>query len=200
MGSARKREREIKKLKSQANNVWAEQREVLEHAGQVARDAKVHLAAYARDDLSPRVRKTIDGTVVPAVATGIGATQKVATVARDKVADDIVPALATALGSALAIIESSKEELAKRAAQAGKEVAKSGKKAAVAAHIVKAKPKPTPGPGRFILVSLGLVAAAGIGYAIWQTLRADADLWIEDEPEPLEPQSDAADDAPANQI
>ncbi|PJJ73726.1 hypothetical protein CLV46_3324 [Diaminobutyricimonas aerilata] len=200
MGSARKRQREIKKLKSRANDVWHEQREVLEHASAVAKQAREHLSTYARDEVSPRLRETIDGRVVPVVATGIGATQKVATAARSKVTDDVIPALATALGTTLALIESSKVELAKRTAEAGREVAKTGKKAAVAAHLAKAKPQPSPGPGRFILIALGLVAAAGVGYAIWQTLRADDDLWIEDEPEPLEPRTDAGDEAPANQI
>jgi hypothetical protein len=39
----------------------------------------------------------------------------------------------------------------------------------------------TAGPGRYILVGVGIVALAGIAYAAWQTLRADDDLWIDDE-------------------
>ena len=43
------------------------------------------------------------------------------------------------------------------------------------------KAKPSAGPGRYILIGVGIVAAAGIAYAAWQTLRADDDLWIDDE-------------------
>jgi hypothetical protein len=41
--------------------------------------------------------------------------------------------------------------------------------------------KSSHGPGRYILIGVGVVAAAGIAYAAWQTLRADDDLWIDDE-------------------
>jgi hypothetical protein len=41
-------------------------------------------------------------------------------------------------------------------------------------------PKKAAGPGRYILIGLGVVAALGVAYAAWQTLRADDDLWIED--------------------
>ena len=44
------------------------------------------------------------------------------------------------------------------------------------------KPKPV-GAGRYILIGIGVVAAAAVAYAAWQTLRADDDLWVEDEPE-----------------
>ena len=44
------------------------------------------------------------------------------------------------------------------------------------------KPKPA-GPGRYILIGVGVVAFAAVAYAAWQTLRADDDLWIDDEPE-----------------
>ena len=54
--------------------------------------------------------------------------------------------------------------------------------------------KPAPGPGQFILIGLGVVAAAAIAYAAWQTFRPDDDLWVEDDlDDDLEPQAgDAA--------
>jgi hypothetical protein len=56
------------------------------------------------------------------------------------------------------------------------------------------QPKKSAGPGRFILIGLGVVAAAGIAYAAWQTLRADDDLWIEDLDEIGAADAGAADD------
>lgn len=35
--------------------------------------------------------------------------------------------------------------------------------------------------GAYVLMVLGGVALAGVAYAVWQTLRADEDLWVEDD-------------------
>jgi hypothetical protein len=48
--------------------------------------------------------------------------------------------------------------------------------------IVKPQPK-SAGFGRYLLIGIGVVAALGVAYAAWQTLRADDDLWIDDEAE-----------------
>jgi len=45
------------------------------------------------------------------------------------------------------------------------------------------------GVGGWIGITIGAIAAGAIAYAVWQTLRADDDLWIEDADE------DAAEDA-----
>jgi len=36
------------------------------------------------------------------------------------------------------------------------------------------------GVGGWIGITIGVIAAGAIAYAVWQTLRADDDLWIED--------------------
>jgi len=41
-------------------------------------------------------------------------------------------------------------------------------------------PKRRSGAGLWVGIGIGAVAAAAIGYVVWQTLRADDDLWIED--------------------
>ncbi len=43
------------------------------------------------------------------------------------------------------------------------------------------EPPKKANPLPWILVGVGVVAAAAVGYAVWQTLRADDDLWVEDE-------------------
>ncbi len=108
---------------------------------------------------------------------------------------------ATALAS-----NSAKKKIAEavdKAAELGKKIKTEGtSKATLLAQKaglveVKPAPAPTPGPGRYILIGLGIVAVAGLAYAVWQTMRADDDLWIEDEPEALdedlsvEPESNA---------
>jgi hypothetical protein len=42
-------------------------------------------------------------------------------------------------------------------------------------------PKKSANPVVYVLMAIGALAVALIGYAAWQTLRADDDLWVEDE-------------------
>ena len=54
----------------------------------------------------------------------------------------------------------------------------------VAQKTLPAKKKSGLGTGSVIGIVLGVLALVGIGYAVWQTLRADDDLWVaDDEPE-----------------
>ncbi len=36
-------------------------------------------------------------------------------------------------------------------------------------------------PFVYVLMAVGALAVAAVGYAAWQTLRADDDLWVEEE-------------------
>ena len=48
MGLSRKRQRELKRLKRSAEQLWDEQRDAIEHATEVLRDARRQAANYAR--------------------------------------------------------------------------------------------------------------------------------------------------------
>jgi hypothetical protein len=96
--------------------------------------------------------------------------------ARDHLSDDVLPAVSNALGSAMAILEAARNPDVRAAVG---RATKAGRAAASKTGLVKAKP--SGGPGRYILIGVGVVALAGIAYAAWQTLRADDDLWIDDE-------------------
>ena len=43
-------------------------------------------------------------------------------------------------------------------------------------------PKQGIGAGGVIAIVLGVAAAVGVLYAAWQTLRADDELWVADDP------------------
>jgi hypothetical protein len=160
MALTRKRQRELNRLKRDAERLWDEQREAIEHATVVLKDARRQASNYAREEIQPRVRE------------GFGAARGAAVSARERFTDDVLPAISGTIGSALAVLEAAKNpqvrEVVRRVSKAGQRVG------------VVTPPKSSSGPGRYILIGLGVVAVAGVAYAAWQTLRADDDLWIED--------------------
>jgi hypothetical protein len=171
MGLSRKRQRELKRLKRSAEELWDEQRDAIEHASAVLKDARRQAANYAREEVAPRVRDTYEDRVRPAVRDGLRAGRSAASWGRERLSDDIFPAISGALGSALATLEAAKNPRVRDIAHS---VSRAGKRAGIV------EPPKSTGPGRYILIGLGVVAAAGVAYAAWQTLRADDDLWIED--------------------
>ena len=201
MGLSRKRQREFTRLKKQAEELLQSQKDVLEHAGGVVREASHQAANYAREEVSPRVKDAYESSVKPVVNTGITATQTVASTAKDKIEHDVMPAVASAIASALAVLDAAKspqvrdairrvsagteeaqKQLSKGADKLGKKAEKFGKNATVIGRKVGVVETPkSSGPGKYILIGLGVVAAAAVGYAVWQTLRADDDLWIDDD-------------------
>jgi hypothetical protein len=172
MALSRTRQRELDRLKGQAEDLWDDQKEVLERANRVLRDASRH----ARSEASDRGRETFETRVKPAVASGVAAGRSAASGARGHLVDDVFPVLSSAFGSALAILEAAKNPDVRAALG---RATSAGRSAAARTGIVKAKP--SAGPGRYILIGVGIVAAAGIAYAAWQTLRADDELWIDDD-------------------
>ncbi len=172
MGLSRKRRRELARLKRGASELWDDQKDVLEHATKVVREARRQLSNVSREEVAPRVRDVFEHRVRPGVESGIEAGRQFADAAGRKVTRDVLPAVSSALGTALAALEVAKSP---RVRQALSRVG-SASKAAIPA-------KSAPGPGRYILIGIGIVAAAGIAYAAWQTLRADDELWVSDEPE-----------------
>jgi hypothetical protein len=198
MGLSRKRQREFTRLKKQAEELLQSQKDVLEHAGGIVKEASHQAANYAREEVSPRVKGAYESNVKPVVSTGITATQTVAGTARDKVVDDVLPAVSSAIASALAVLDAAKspqvrdaikrvskgtDEVTKRVSKSaetfGKNVSKNATQFGTKVGIIE--PPKSSGPGKYILIGLAVVAVAGVAYAVWQTLRADDDLWIDDD-------------------
>ena len=179
MALTRKRQKELNRLKGQAEDLWETQKELLESASKVVREASRQAANYAREEVSPRVRgtvrDTIDETVKPAVASGLSGARSAALNTRDKLVGDVFPAMTSALGAALAAIEVAKNQQVREAIRNASRFARD---IGVEVDVVKLKPA---GPGRYILLAFGVVATLGVVYAAWQTLRADDDLWINDD-------------------
>jgi hypothetical protein len=213
MGLSRKRQRELSRLKDHAEELWGEQKDVLEQATQIVREASRQAANYAREEVSPRVKETLDERVIPAVATGVSATKSAVSGAREKLADGL-PSVSSALGSALAVLEVAKDphvrevlkkvavssaEVRASAAKAGDKAVKAGTKAVKAGtkagkKISAATGHKSAGPGRYILFVLAAVVVTGLAYAAWQTLRADDDLWVDEEELPEQESPKPVDD------
>ncbi len=204
MGLTRKRQRELDRLKGRAEELWDDQKEVLEHATQVVRDARRQAVNFAREEVPPRVRETLEEKVKPVVTSGVSATRHVASGAKEKILDEVFPAVSSALGSALAVLEVAKDprvrEVVKKVSAASSEAsaraAKLGTKLGtkVGTKVGLVKPKPTPGAGRYILIGVAVVALATLAYAAYQTLRADDELWVEDEELPEQESAQPVDD------
>ncbi len=175
MALSRKRQNELNKLKRSAEELWDEQREALEHASAVLKDARRQAANYAREEVGPRARETYESRLLPAVASGVAASRHAASRAGERFSDDVLPALSGAIGSALAMIDVAKDP---RIRAILKQASAAATNAGRQTHIIE--PAKKSGPGKYILVALGAVAVVGVAYAAWQTLRADDDLWIED--------------------
>ncbi len=173
MKLSRKRQREINRLKRGASELWDDQKDVLDHASKVVKEARKQLANVSREEVVPRVRDVYESRVRPGVESGLDAGRHFADSAKDKVTRDVLPAVSSALGTALAALELARSPQVR---QALSRITHSASKTVVPV-------KSSSGIGRYILIGVGVVAAAGIAYAAWQTLRADDELWVNDEPE-----------------
>ncbi|MBC7724180.1 MAG: DNA helicase [Burkholderiaceae bacterium] len=206
MGLSRKREKELKRLKNTASDLWDEQRDVLEHASSVVREAGRQIGNVSREEVAPRVRDTVDHRIKPAVTTGYNATRNAVDDTRHKIVHDVLPSVSSALASALATLEVAKDprvreivehvhkttdRVSKNASRAFAEGSKQASKAyeTIGKKVGKVAPAPQRGigVGGTLLIILGVVAVAGVAYAAWQTLRADDELWVLDEKDDSEP-------------
>lgn len=163
MSLSRKRKKELKRLRSSAEELWGNQQVVLEHANHVAREASRQLGNLTREEVVPRVRDGYQQYVVPAART-----------AGRAVENTVVPAVGNALGAVLAIGDVAQDARVRRA------VGRIAPKA-----LPPEKKKSGLGIGGILAIGAGVVVAAGVAYAVWQTFRADDELWVaDDEPQP----------------
>ncbi len=185
MALSRKRRKELNRLKSQAEDLWEDQKDLLDHATKVVRDASRQAANYAREEVGPRVRDTYEDRVRPAFESGVSSARSAARDAGKRLSHDVLPAMTGALGTALAALEVAKNREVREA------ISRASRGATSVGQRLGIIEKPKPGPGRYILIGIGVVAAIGVAYAAWQTLRADDELWVDDEATPVGDLDDA---------
>ncbi len=162
MSLSRKRKKELRQLQNQANKLWEHQQSLAGDAADVAREAGRQLDNFRREQVVPQVQDKYDKYAAPYV-------DKSVKTAKHLVDDTIVPAAGAVVGSALSVWDAAAVRRAK---------------AALKRHPVIEVPqkKKGPGAGGVIAIILGIAAAVGVVYAAWQTLRADDELWVADDP------------------
>lgn len=186
MSLSRKRKKQLRKLQKQANTLWESQQVLVGEAAHVAREAGHQLGHYNREHIKPVVQNSYEQYAAPYVDKGVKATRKVYNGA-------LIPAAGAVVGGALSVWDAASDTRSRLAAGRGvdldvssikKNAAKYGKKATkkFQSHASIPEPKKGLGAGGVVAILLGVAAAAGVLYAAWQTLRADDELWVADDP------------------
>ncbi|WP_127473626.1 DNA helicase [Microbacterium sulfonylureivorans] len=169
MSLSRKRKKELRKLQTQANSLWETQQVLVGEAASVAREAGRQLGHLHREEVKPRVAAGYEAYAAPYVDRGLKVSKKV-------VNDTVIPAAGAVVGSALSVWDAANDTRSRLA---------SGRGLNLPASWAKSAPVPVKrgiGAGGVIAIILGVAAALGVLYAAWQTLRADDELWVADDP------------------
>ncbi len=171
MGVSRKRKKELRKLQDQASRLWDAQQVLVGEAATVAREAGRQLGNYGREQVAPAVQANYDRYAAPYVDRGVQ-------LSKHLLEDKLVPTAGAMVGQALSAWDSANATRARLAAARGFALP-GGRKAPV---VVVEPQRKGIGAGGVIALVLGIAAAAGVLYAAWQTLRADDELWVADDP------------------
>lgn len=165
MKLSRKRRRELRHLRSQAQDLLDQQRVVLAQAGDVMHAASRQAKHLNREVVAPRVDVAME-SVRPVVDRGVFAARRAAAQVRSVTA----PVVSSALGAAVRTLEQVES------GQAARQLRSFGEQRGLIAPVRKRR-----GAGRVIAAGLGIAAAAGVAYVVWQAFRSDDELWISPE-------------------
>lgn len=160
MNLSRKRRRELRKLRKNAQELLDQQRLVLGHAGEVLGQAGSQARRLSDEHLAPRVDDAIEA-VRPKIDRGVANARRAA----DTVRRATTPFVASALARTIRTLD----ELDNH--DAAKQVRGFGERSGYLKAEKKSK-------GGVIALGIGVVAAVGVGYALWQAFRTDDELWV----------------------
>lgn len=164
MSLSRKRRRELKKLRAVAEDVLQDQRVVLGRAGAILQEASRQAKMLSDEQVAPRVQDAL-GNARPYVDRGVFAARNAVSNIRRVSA----PVVTGALLSTVRALDAVNDD---RAHQASRSLVGFGQRAG----FIEAPKR--RGGGAIVGVTLAILAAAGVGYALWQTFRADDELWV----------------------
>ncbi|MFO7690610.1 MAG: hypothetical protein R6W83_08675 [Cryobacterium sp.] len=165
MSLSRKRRKELIRLRKSADELWSHQQEVLDRANAVAREAGHQASVLTREEVVPRVREGYEHYVRP----GVTATHDLAEGVRRRVTHDVLPGIGTAIGTVMSVGDVSRDD----------RVLVSLPRLHLQKPVVEQSKR--PGVGSYLAIGFAVAAAVGVAYAVWQTFRADDELWVSDD-------------------
>ena len=159
MNLSRKRRRELRKLRKNAQELLDQQRVVLGHAGEVLGQVSGQARHLSDEHLMPRVDGALEA-VRPTLDRGVATARRAArTVQRAT-----TPIVASALARTIQTLDEIDNP------KAAKKVRGFGERAGYL--------KPKKSKGGIVALGLGVAASVGVGYALWQAFRTDDELWV----------------------
>lgn len=161
MNLSRKRRRELRHLRSDAQELLDQQMIVLGNAGAVARQAGHQARLLSDEYVVPRVDETVE-RIRPTVDRGVASARRAANTVKRVTA----PVVATALANTIRALDEIESPAAKQVRGFGER----------AGYIAPAKKKSNA--AGIVALGLGVAAAAGVCYALWQAFRTDDELWV----------------------
>lgn len=164
MSLSRKRKKELERLRRDAEKLWGSQQVVVGHAADVAREAGRQLGHLNREVIVPRVHAGYEQYVAPGVAQA----GSFARSAGRKIEQDVLPAVGRTIGSVLSVGDVAREARIRKAL------------ARVSPMLVPVEQKKNR-TGTYVALGFIFTLIGALGYAVWQTFRADDELWIADE-------------------
>jgi hypothetical protein len=179
-----KRKRELKRLRRSAGELWEQQQEIWDRASAVAKEARRQMGHARREEIAPRMLRGYETVLRP----GVTATGRLAQAAKERVVNDVIPSVGSAIGAAMSIADHARE--ARVRAMQGHSRAAVKKMSPCRAKQLKLSTDTRSGfvghhTGAYLAAGVGVALAIGLGYSVWQTFRADDELWIADDGEDL---------------
>lgn len=160
MELSRKRRRELRRLRKEAEELLNEQRIVLGHAGTVAQHAGKQVKLLSDEHLQPRIDSAV-AVARPKVERALARAKRSA----ERVRTVTAPYVTASLERAIEQLDRLED----------KSAANSVRRFAERTGYVKPKKKRCCGS---VFGVLAAIATAGIGYLVWQAFRDDDDLWV----------------------
>lgn len=167
MSLSKKRKKELRKLQDSAVQLWEAQQVLVADAAQVAREAGRQLGNFNREHVGPVIDEKYHHYVEPVVDRVSPYVESSRHASKRFLDRKVAPVVGGAIGKTLSALDAANDARIKYAK----------KRAGI--PLVEPK-KRSAGP--IIALVLGVAAAAAVLYAAWQTLRADDELWVADDP------------------
>lgn len=163
LSPSKKQKKELRKLQKSAAELWERQQVVAGEAADIARAAGHQAKRFGREKVLPAAREKYSEYVEPYVERARPYAERGYGSSKRLVDNRVVPAIGSLVGRAAGAWDAARE-------------------AAGYPAVVEPPAKKKRKTGPVIAAILGISAAVGIVFVAWQTLRADDELWVADDP------------------